>query len=319
MNGRRIMSAQTAEQFAERLFQASLGTVEVLSAYLGDRMGWYRALADAGPATPAELIARAGGAERYAREWLEQQASFGILTVEDGRFALPPGAAEVLTDERSLSYLAPLARMLGAAAIQLPALREAYRTGGGVGWAAFGTDMRESQADMNRPWFEQMLPEALAGVADLHGTLDRPGTRIADIGCGGGWSTIALAKAYPRALLEGVDIDAPSVELARRNATEAGVADRVSFRHGDAAGLEAGGYDAAFAFECVHDMPQPVQVLAAIRRMVAPGAPVVIMDEAVQDTFQAPGDEIERLMYGFSLLVCLPDAWRTSPRPAPAP
>jgi hypothetical protein len=95
---------QTTEQFADRLFNSALATVEVMSMYLGDRLGWYRALADGGPATETELVDRAGGSPRYAREWLEQQASYGILTLEgDGRFALPPGAAEVLTDEASLS------------------------------------------------------------------------------------------------------------------------------------------------------------------------------------------------------------------------
>ncbi|HEU4427056.1 MAG TPA: class I SAM-dependent methyltransferase, partial [Pilimelia sp.] len=298
----------TTDQFADRLFNAALGTVEVMSVYLGDRLGWYRALAEGGPATPAELSARAGGAERYAREWLEQQASFGILTVDDeGRFALPAAAAEVLTDEASLSYLAPLARMFCAAGMQLPALVNAYRSGGGVGWADFGPDMRESQADMNRPWFEHALPGALAGVPDVDAMLRRLGARIADVGTGGGWSAIALARAYPEATVEGFDVDAPSIDLARRNAVAAGLGDRVSFHHADAAALGEGRFDAAFAFECIHDLPRPVDVLAAMRRAVVPSGLVVIMDEAVRDSFEVPGDDVERLMYGFSVLICLPD------------
>jgi predicted O-methyltransferase YrrM len=298
----------TTEEFADRLFRSALGTVEVLSIYLGDRLGWYRALAEGGPATADELVARAGGAPRYAKEWLEQQASYGILTVaDDGKFALPDAAAEVLTDTESLNYLAPLARMLSAAAMQLPALLEAYRTGGGVGWAQFGADMRESQADMNRPWFEHALPGALAGVADLDEVLRRPGTRIADVGTGAGWSTIALARAYPEAKVEGFDIDPPSIDLAEANARAAGMAGKVGFHVTDAAGLSDRAFDAAFAFECIHDMPYPVEVLSAIRAAVRPGGPVVVMDEAVNDAFAAPGDDTEKLMYGFSTLVCLPD------------
>jgi hypothetical protein len=87
----------------------------------------------------------------------------------------------------------------------------------------------------------------------------------------------------------------------------------VRFHCTDAADLPQATYDAAFAFECVHDMPQPVQVLAATRRAVVPGAPVIIMDEAVGETFQAPGDDLERLMYGFSLLICLPDGMAHQP------
>jgi len=303
-----VFRAVTTEEFADRVLRSALGTVELLTIHLGDRMGWYRALADGGPATPAELVARAGGAERYAREWLEQQAAYGILTVTDGRFALPPGAAEVLTDTASRDYLAPLARMLAAAAVQLPALLDAYRTGGGVPWGRYGADMRESQADMNRPWFEGALAGALAGVPDLDAVLRRPGARIADIGCGAGWSTIALARAYPSARVAGFDVDPPSVELATANARAAGVAGRAVFQVADAAGLPAdAGFDAAFAFECVHDMPYPVAVLAAVRAAVRPGGPVVVMDEAVGDAFTAPAGDTERLMYGFSTLICLPD------------
>ncbi|GAA4068668.1 class I SAM-dependent methyltransferase [Nonomuraea soli] len=326
-----------SQAFADRLFTAALGAIDVLSIHLGDRMGWYRALAEHGPATPAELVARAGGAGRYATEWLEQQAATGILDVRpDGRFVLPEGAAEVLTDPSSLTYLAPLARMISAAAVQLPALLEAYRTGGGVPWAAYGADMRESQADMNRPWFEHALPAALAGVADLHALLSRPGARIADLGCGAGWSTIALARAYPGAQVTGVDVDAPSIDLARSNAalgpargdatsdparsdaldparSDASPAGGLSFRLADATTLEPGRYDAVFAFECVHDLSRPVETLAAARRALAPGGQLIVMDEAVADAFTGPADEVDRLMYGFSLLVCLPDGLAHQP------
>ncbi|MGW6725957.1 class I SAM-dependent methyltransferase [Nocardia sp. NPDC055029] len=298
---------QTSEQFADRLFGAALGTIDLLAVHLGDRLGWYRALADGGPADAVELTERAGGDLRYAQEWLEQQAATGMLTVgADGRFALPAGAAEVLTDQNSLNYLAPLARMLAGAAVQLPALVRAYRDGGGVGWSEYGIDMRESQSDMNRPWFERRLATDLARVEDVHAILSRPGARVADVGSGGGWSSIALARAYPDLTVDGYDIDQPSVEMARDNARDLG--DRVSFHHADAAtDLPESTYDAVFAFECLHDMPHPVEVLTAVRHSLRPGGAAIVMDEAVAPEFTAPAGDIDRLMYGFSLLICLPD------------
>jgi SAM-dependent methyltransferase len=317
----------TADAFAERLFGSALGAIDVLSAYLGDRLGWYRSLAADGPATPGELAARTSCDRRYAREWLEQQAVSGVLTVEgaDGpaeerRYVLPPGPAEVLTDSSSLNYLAPITRMFAAPSVQLPALMAAYRGGGGVSWEQLGDDARESQGDMNRPWYEQKLAAAMAAVPDLHARLSRPGARVLDVGCGHGWSTIALAQAYPEAVLEGVDVDAPSMEAARTNAAAAGLDGRVTFRTADAAGLAGGPtgatYDVAFAFECVHDMAQPVSVLTAIRAVLAPDGVLVVMDEAVAEEFTAPGDDLERLMYGFSLFVCLPDGRSSDPSEA---
>jgi predicted O-methyltransferase YrrM len=312
-------SAVSADDFAERILASALGGFEILSIHVGDRLGWYRALA-AGPATAGELAEQTSTHPRYVREWLEQQAVVGIVSTNGGtsahdrRYALADGAAEALTDGSSLAYLAPLARMVVGAAVQMPALLDAYRGGGGVSWEQFGDDARWSQADMNRPWFERELGPALRSVAGLDAVLNRDGATIADIGCGGGWSTIALARAYPNAEVVGIDVDAPSIEAARAAAREAGLGDRVRFETADGkTAAEHGVYDAVFAFECIHDMPRPVEVLSAIRSAVKADGVVVVMDEAVAPEFTAPGDDLERLMYGFSLFVCLPDGLSSTP------
>ncbi|MCR5977388.1 methyltransferase domain-containing protein [Gordonia jinghuaiqii] len=312
---------KSADEFAERFFASVLATAETMSVYLGDRLGWYRCLVDHGPMTAEDLAGRTATDSRYAREWLEMQGAFGILDCDlsgdAARFGISAGVAEVLTDSASLSYLGPLPRMFAASMRRLPELLDAYRNGGGVSWEELGADARECQAALNRPWFESRLAPALAGVAHLHARLSRPGTRIADIGFGAGYSTIALALAYPEATFVGLDIDEASVRMAQDNAAAAGVADRVRFliADGDEAGTH-GPFDAAFAFECLHDMPRPVEVLAAVRESLAPGAPMIVMDEAVSDEFAGPADDLDKIMYGFSLFVCLPDSMSSPPSAA---
>lgn len=314
----------TTDALVERLFGSVLATLDLHAAYLGDRLGWYRALAGAGPLTSAELAARTGTAERYAREWLEQQAVTGILTADgeaDGlrrRYTLPDAHVEPLTDVLSPNYLLPLARLLVGLGKQADALVEAYRTGGGVSWAQHGTDAREAQGAANRPLFLGALGrEYLPSVPDVDAAL-RAGGRVADIGCGVGWSAIGIALAYPDAVVDGFDLDAPSIEAARKNAAEAGVGDRVRFHLADAAAVVApeGGYDLVTAFECVHDLPDPVGVLAAMRRLAGDEGTVLVMDERVAERFAAPGDDVERLMYGYSLLCCLPDGLAHQPSAA---
>lgn len=302
-----------ADALVERIFTSILGTMDVWSIYLGDRLGLYEALAD-GAQTEGELLERCAIHPRYLREWIEQQVITGIVAVDDPNFApdertywLSEGHAEVLTDRNSLNYLAPFVQLVTASGIQLPRLLNAYTDGGGVGWADFGDDMRQGQANMNRPWFLSELGSSwFPNVPHLHERLTS-GARVADIGCGEGWSSIGLALAYPDATVEGYDIDEPSIEAARRHAEEHGVADRVTFHHADAAGVETDSFDMVAAFECLHDMPHPVDVLRSMKRMVKPDGHVVIMDERVADTFGALGDDVERVMYGFSLFICLPD------------
>ena len=149
--------AERRDALVERLFIDAIGAFDLFSVHIGERLGLYRALDDEGPLTSSELAEATGIHERYAREWLEQQAVTGLLTVADAgdpadrRYSIPAATAEVLTDESSLTYLAPIARMFASSAIQMPALLDAYRSGGGVGWEQLGPDARESQADMNRP------------------------------------------------------------------------------------------------------------------------------------------------------------------------
>lgn len=313
------IAAPSGEALAERVFEAALATFDMFAIYVGDRLGYYQLLAEEGPLTTHELARRAGTEERYTREWLEQQAVSGFITLDtpeasDGhrQFALPEEYIEVLTDGLSLSYLAPLARMLAAAGAKLPAVVEAHRNGGGVSWEDFGHDMRESQGDMNRPFFVNVLAqEWFAGVPELHDRLTA-GARVADIGSGFGWSSIGLATEYGDISVDGFDLDEPSVEAARVHAAQAGVESRVRFHAIDAGDPSVdGNYGVVAAFECIHDLPDPVSTLHTMRRLVSDNGIVVVMDEKVSEAFDPDADEVEQLMYGFSNFICLPDGMST--------
>jgi 2-polyprenyl-3-methyl-5-hydroxy-6-metoxy-1,4-benzoquinol methylase len=162
---------------------------------------------------------------------------------------------------------------------------------------------------MTRPLFiNQMTQEWIPAMPEIADRLEAdPPARIADIGMGQGWSSIALARGYPNVRVDGFDLDEASITAARENARAAGVDDRVTFQVRDAGDPDlAGKYDLALAFECIHDMHDPVSVLGSMRRLVGPGGTVLIVDERVPDTFAPAGDPVERMMYGFSVLHCLP-------------
>ena len=304
------------DALAERLFGAALGAYELFTVHLGDRLGYYRALLEVGDVTPGGLAEATGTDERYAREWLEQQAVAGILEVDDveaaaeeRRYLLPAGHAEVLVDRDSLSHLTPMARYGVSFAQTLPAIEDAFRTGGGVSWEDFGGLAREGQGDVNRPLYANLLgSEWLPAVTDVHERLEAdPPARVADVACGAGWSSIAIAQAYPKVTVDGLDLDEESVALARENVAGTEVADRVTFQARDASDSElAGSYQLVTIFEALHDMSRPVEVLRALRGLLAEDGALIVMDERVADSFTAPGDDIERIMYTYSVLCCLP-------------
>ena len=304
------------DAFIERLLESVRGTFDIFSAYIGVRLGLYESLAEAGLSTSIELASRTGTDERYIREWLEQQAVAGILDVDDEkaaatarRFSLPEAHAEVLVDRESLHYLAPLPQLLVGAVSPLRHLLEAYRKGGGVPYADYGDDMVKGQEGINRTMFLQELGQAwLPAIADVHERLiSDPPARVADVGCGAGWSAIGIAQSYPKVQVDGFDLDEASVEIAHANALEAGLTERVHFHVRDAADPQlAGRYDLVAAFECLHDMSRPVEGLKAMRSLAGDDGTVLVVDERVGEEFSTTGNDIDRMMYGWSILHCLP-------------
>jgi SAM-dependent methyltransferase len=313
--------AEARDALVERLFEAVLGMTDVYTVYMGDRLGLYDALAD-GNELEAEIAAATGTDRRYLREWLEQQAVTGLIVVDDPskpederRYRLPDGYAEVLVERDSPSYMAAFARMMAGIVRPLPHVLEAFRTGEGVPYADFDPDFLQGQGEMNRVQFINFLAsDWMPALPDVHERL-QTGGRVADVACGTGWSTIALARAYPQAEAHGLDLDEASIALARENAAQEGV--DIPFEVRDAAdpGL-AGRYDLVTCFEAVHDMARPVESLRGMRSLLAEGGVVLIADERVADRFIAPGDEVERVMYGFSVLHCLPVGLEEQPSAA---
>jgi 2-polyprenyl-3-methyl-5-hydroxy-6-metoxy-1,4-benzoquinol methylase len=205
--------------------------------------------------------------------------------------------------------------MVAGIASVLDDVVQAYRAGGGVPYARYGADFRAGQGAINRPAFtsalvEEWLPALGAPAERLAG-----GGRLADVGCGVGWAATAVARAYPTAVVVGIDSDAASIAAARDVAADQGVT--VRFECTDATALVAETpFDVVLLLEALHDLARPVEVLAAARAALATGGAVLVADEAVATRFTAPGDDLERLMYGWSITHCLPAAMAEQPSAA---
>ena len=202
----------------------------------------------------------------------------------------------------------------------LPRVVDAFRTGEGVPYAGYGEDTREGVAATSRPMYAQLLgSQWLPALPDVHARLSTPpSAHVADIACGSGWSSINIARAYPLARVDGIDEDAASIDQARRNAAETGMQERVRFMRHDASDPSlTGTYDLVTIFEAVHDMARPVEALRTARGLLAPGGCVLVADEKVHDRFTVGDqDPVERWMYGFSVLHCLPVSRADTPSAA---
>ena len=307
--------ADAATAMAERLFRDMVGALELYTVYLGERLGLYRALDSGGPATSSELAARTGTAERYIREWLEHHAASGLLDVDDPsagpasrRYRLPPDHAPVLADPDDVRYRAFNGVEIVRAGRFLPQLVEAFRAGTApppLPWPP------EGRPDYNRAVYLNLLGTRwLPGIPDVDLRLrGEPPAHVADLACGAGWSSIAMAQAYPLIRVDGFDLDPDVIAAARRNAEQAGVSGRVTFAVTDASGLAASSrFDLVTILEGLHDMARPSDALRAARHMLRPEGSVIIADELVEDEFRAPASLLERYHYGWSVVSCLPGA-----------
>lgn len=308
-----------AEAVADRILDATLGLFDLATIHLGVRLGLYRRLAASGPLTADELADLTGTRPRLVLEWCEQQAATAMLAcVNPGaepdarQFRLPAGHAEALADRDSPRYAAGGVHGLATLLAAIIELERDMRADAGADAPDAASDL-ETTGETNRPLFLHFLSGWLAAIPDIHERLQAdPPARVLDVACGAGWSSLAIARAYPRVRVDAIDIDPRAIALAERRALDAGPGGRVAFLVADAAdpGLE-GPYDLVTCFEAVHDMVDPVAVLGRWRRLLGPDGTCLVADARVEPSFTAPAGRLDRLAYGWSVLDCLPAVMAT--------
>jgi SAM-dependent methyltransferase len=299
---------QRLEAFLGKMLGDMGAAVSGALVALGDHLGLYKALAARGPCSSDELAAATGLSERYLREWLSAQAAADYVSYDpaSGRFALSPEQAAVFADEDSPAFMAGGYDMVTAMWRDEPKIREAFRSGAGVGWhehdaCLFRGTERFFRAGYNAHLVAEWIP-ALDGVeAKL-----RAGAAVADVGCGHGASTILMAKAFPNSHFTGFDYHPASIDRAREAAAEAGVADRTSFEVAAAKDLPARGYDLVCIFDALHDMGDPVGAARRIREALKPDGVFMLVEPFAQDAMADNLNPVGRLFYAASTMFCTP-------------
>ena len=278
---------------------------------LGDRLGLYRALADGKALSSSELAAATGLKERWLREWLYQQAASGVLEHRGGeRFALSAEGVAVLADENHPAFGAGFFSHLPQTLSVIEKLPEAFRTGLGLPYDAFGP---EGAAGIERgfaPWFRSLLvPVALPRLPGVVDVLRRGGS-AADVGCGAGVAVLEMAKAFPASRFHGYDISQHALERARENQSRAGISNAV-FHDARRESLPTdASLDFVTAFDCLHDMSHPERVMRAVRQSLRPDGVFLICDIKARDSFDenVKRNPMAAMMYGTSVLTCMSSA-----------
>lgn len=275
---------------------------------IGDKLGLYRAMAQSGPLTPAELAQRTETAARYVREWLNAQAAGGYVSYDanTGKYALPPEQAAALADPDSPAFVPGLFQVTAAMWAGESKMSANFRTGAGLEWAHQHPCLFEGTERFFRSGYianliDHWLP-ALDGVVDkLHA-----GAKVADVGCGLGASTILMAKAFPRSRFYGFDYHAASIEAARQRAQAAGVADRVRFDVAKSTEFPGEGYDLIAHFDCLHDMEDPSGAAKHARRAIARDGTWLVVEPFAEDRPEHNHNGVGRVFYSASTMLCVP-------------
>jgi SAM-dependent methyltransferase len=294
--------------FIERAVGELSASVSAPLILVGDRLGLYKAMAGAGPLTPAQLAASTGTTERYVREWLCNQAASSYVTYDPTAetFTLTDEAAFCLADEDSPVFLPGAYQLMSAMMHDEPKISAAFRTGEGVGWHEHYEELYPGTERFFRPGYNANLVSAWLPALD--GVVEKlaAGAQVADVGCGHGASTIILAQSFPKSRFAGFDYHAASIETARKRATEAGVADRVTFEVASAADYPGSGYDLVGFFDSLHDMGDPIAAAAHVLDSLRPDGTFLLVEPYAGDRIEDNLNPVGRIFYAGSTMLCIP-------------
>ncbi|HSB56235.1 MAG TPA: class I SAM-dependent methyltransferase [Nitrosopumilaceae archaeon] len=275
---------------------------------IGDKLGLYREMAKSGPLLPSELAAKTGTAERYVREWLNNQSAGGYTTFDEktGKYHLTEEQAFCLADENSPGSVLGAFQIAMSMVKDEPKIRSAFKSGGGVEWGAHDADLFEGTERFFRSGYLANLTSTW--IPSLEGMEEKlkNGAKVADVGCGHGASTIIMAKAYPKSRFIGFDYHEPSIIEARNRAKKEGVSDRVKFEVAKATDFPGKDYDLVAIFDALHDMADPVGTVTHISKILKHDGILMLVEPFAKDEVKDNMNPIGRLFYGASTMVCVP-------------
>lgn len=274
---------------------------------LGDKLGLYRAMANMGPVTPAELAKATKTAEQYIREWLGNQAAGGYVAYDPGtgRYTLPAEQAMALADETSPCFLPGAFQVIAAAFLANPKIERRFKTGKGLGWDQHDHQLFEGTERFFRPnYVGNLISNWIPALDGVEAKLRR-GALVADVGCGFGASTILMAQAFPNSTFRGFDYHKPSIKAARQRAKEAGVKN-VTFDVAKSTTYPGKGYAFVTHFDCLHDMGDPVGAAKQVKKTLAPDGTWMIVEPYAGDRVEENLNPIGRVYYAASTMICVP-------------
>jgi SAM-dependent methyltransferase len=284
------------------------GALTAALAYIGDRLGIFKAMADGTPFTTGQLAERTGLNERYLREWSATMAAAGYLdySPREVTFRMNSEQAAVLSNEDTTYFTAGAFQYAVACYRQIPKLMEAFRSGGGVPFKDFGPEIVEAIERLFQVGYETWVArEWIPAVPEIHQRL-LTGGEAAEVGCGAGQCLIPVAAAFPNSHFFGFDVDRTSVERARNKAKGAGLTDRIEIEQIAAERVPfSDRFDLVMAFNCIHDMAHPRAALAAIRRMLKPDGAFLWSEADVGARLEDNLGPVGRTLYGASTMHCM--------------
>jgi 2-polyprenyl-3-methyl-5-hydroxy-6-metoxy-1,4-benzoquinol methylase len=295
------------EEFEGKVLGDISAALTTTLATLGDRLGLFKAMADNGAITSAELAQRAGIHERYAREWLGGMVSAGYVEYDPSAqtFRLPAEHAPALAEEAGPSFVGGVYECYLHTLGTIDVLENAFRNGGGVKQADYDPRIWDGMERFSAGWYEHMLTQQWIPNMPLVQSKLEAGASVAEIGCGRGRALCKMAEAYPKSQFKGFDSFGPTIPLATANAKTADVDDRVSFEQRDGVeGLDEQ-YDVIATLEVVHDAVDPLGLLTGVRRSLKPDGVYVCLDVNCSDKLEENHGPIGAIQHGFSVLYCM--------------
>jgi len=298
---------EKAKQAAQQIV-GDVGTcVHGALCFIGDRLGLFKAMKNAGPVTSAELAAKTELSERYLREWLNAMAAAQYVAYDatSRRYHLTPEYAMVLADEESPFFAGSYFQMVQSVMTVAPKVSESFRTGKGVTQSDYPPWMFEASERNSFPRYKyKLIKKWIGAMPEVIERLKLGGTAV-DVGCGGGRAAILIAQAFPKARVFGYDLVAQSIERARRNAEAAGVAARVSFEVNDCVNMPESKFDLITTFDVVHDAVDPVGLMNSIRRALKPDGTYLVQEINVSSNPEENHRPLGKMVYSISTMYCM--------------